>query len=84
MAESEELREPRPTPTQEENDLAVMGSTVSKKEHDGSAPDSGIPEVAKVADVAEVAPVVEETREVSAEEPTRKYKTRAAAAEEDK
>lgn len=38
-AEFAERMKGKPTPTQEENDLAILGSPVIEKEDDGSGPD---------------------------------------------
>src|SRR5262245_45069518 len=38
-ADYEERMKGKPTPTQEENDLAALGSPVFEKEDDGSGPD---------------------------------------------
>lgn len=40
-AEYNERMKGKPTPTQEENDLAVLGAHIVEKEHDGSMPDPG-------------------------------------------
>jgi len=67
-AEYEERMKGRPTPSQEENDLAAAGAHVMIKEHDGSAPDPGHAHI--------------ETRHLEAEKPAVKpatYQTRAAA-----
>lgn len=40
-AEYAERMKGKPTPTQEENDLAVLGAHITEKEHDGSMPDPG-------------------------------------------
>jgi hypothetical protein len=41
-AEYAERMKGRPTPTQHENDLAVLGAPVFEKEDDGSGPDLGV------------------------------------------
>jgi hypothetical protein len=41
-AEFAERTKGKPTPTQEENDLAVLGAPVFEKEDDGSGPDPNI------------------------------------------
>jgi len=41
-AEFAERMKGKPTPTQEENDLAVLGAPVFEKEDDGSGPDPNI------------------------------------------
>jgi hypothetical protein len=40
--EYEERMQGKPTPTQEENDLAALGAHVMEKEPDGSAPDPNV------------------------------------------
>jgi hypothetical protein len=34
----------KPTPTQDENDLAALGAHITEHEHDGSNPDPNVPE----------------------------------------
>jgi hypothetical protein len=64
----------KPTPTQEENDLARLGSSVLEKEEDGSPPDPhNLPVGAEVV-----------TRNVAAGDAAGTYKTRHAAAEDHK
>jgi uncharacterized protein with von Willebrand factor type A (vWA) domain len=41
-AEFQERMKSKPTPTQEENDRAVLGEHVLEKEDDGSGPDLGV------------------------------------------
>ena len=43
VEEATNAETPRPTPTQEENDLARMGEDVAEKEDDGSGPDPTVP-----------------------------------------
>jgi len=38
----EKMTKGKPTPTQEENDLAALGAHVMEKEDDGSGPDPGL------------------------------------------
>jgi hypothetical protein len=40
-----ELEKSKPTPTQEENDLAALGVYVGEKEDDGSGPDPNVADV---------------------------------------
>ena len=42
-AASQEASKGKPTPTQEENDLAALGAHVNEKEDDGSGPDPNAP-----------------------------------------
>jgi len=68
-AEFAERQKGKPTPTQEENDLAALGAHLIEKEHDGSGPDSGAPQ----------------TRQIEAKKPAAgDYQTRHAAASKSK
>jgi hypothetical protein len=70
-AKSEEERaamaKGRPTPTQDENDMAKLGAGVNAKEDDGSGPDRAQEEMRKRAE--EVAAKRHSTRETTAEKP---------------
>jgi hypothetical protein len=64
------MSESKPTPTQEENDLARLGSPVLEKEPDGSGPDPhNLP-------LGAVAPGATVKRDVAANQPAGTYKTR--------
>ena len=48
----ERMAKGKPTPTQEENDLAALGAPVREKADDGSGPDKAIEEMKKKQDEA--------------------------------
>ena len=60
--------EVKPTPTQEENDLAASGVYVAEKEDDGSGPDPNSPEAKEAKD-----------KHLEAAKPKAGYSTRAAS-----
>ena len=51
--EREDMAKGKPTPTQEENDLAALGAPVKDKEDDGSGPDKAQEEMKKKHEEAE-------------------------------
>jgi hypothetical protein len=61
--------EVKPTPTQEENDLAASGVHVAEKEDDGSGPDPNSPEAKEAKD-----------KHLEAAKPKAGYATRSAGA----
>jgi len=60
----------KPTPTQEENDLAALGAHVLEKEDDGSGPDPN--------NLPQNAPPPSEAKTVEARKPSAQYQTRQA------
>jgi len=65
------MSQSKPTPTQDENDLAALGSPVLEKEDDGSGPDPHNQPLGAVAPVK---------RAAAADDHAASYKTRDAAA----
>jgi hypothetical protein len=63
----------KPTPTQDENDMAKLGAGVNAKEDDGSGPDRAQEEMRKRNEEAAA-----KRREVQAEKPSAGYQTRQA------
>lgn len=79
-AEREKLMAGKPTPTQDENDMAAVGAHVHEKEDDGSGPDRVIEENEKRNKAArEAADKRRESRQSEADKPSGGgYQTRQA------
>jgi hypothetical protein len=77
VADAEERQNSKPTPTQEENDLAKSGVNVMEKEDDGSGPDRLAGETKE--DAKKRADAASKTKEAKPAPQSGGYQTRASA-----